>query len=483
MPKPPPHRDEPTLPFPTAPVSNMEWVPSGPTEKQKIAAKLIREETELRAKRHGMTRQAFLRTAAATATAFMVLNKLDGIDQTGDASAMPVRKVHCDDLDAARELLDKKVFVMDVQQHHVDTSRFNDQSFCFLEFIPSPTLDCPDSIGQTNFIREVYINSETDIGVISGLPYGLPMGPDSMAQTRDLINELAGSERALSQAIIDPLAPPGTETSLETLEYQVKTLKGRALKTYTYSYNGWRLDDEVVAYPMLEQAAKLGIKLVNCHKGLPAIFAPGSPESVRTTDFPKVVRDFPNLKFCAYHSGYFQNTPGQNAHPLGKTESSEFIEILESLTPKERRRCYAEIGSTFAIVLTQGPTALAHFMGKLLKTLGSRNILWGTDSIWWGSPQFLIDAFKNLQIPVSMQEQFGYPPLTEGAKRRILGENAARLYKISRGARRCTIPEDRLGQAQLAQGGPRPGRSLRWSGPQTRRDFFAMLRRNGGTIG
>lgn len=482
MPK-PPHRDDVTLPFPTAPVSNMEWVPSGPTKKQQIAAKLIREETELRAKRLGMSRHQFLRTAAATATAFMVLNKLDGIDQNGDAAAMPVRKEHCDDPAAARELLDKKVFVMDVQQHHVDTTLYPGDTFCFLEFIPSPTLACPESIAQTNFIREVYVNSETDVGVISGLPYGLPMGPDSMAATRDLINELAGSERALSQAIIDPKAPPGTVTSLETLEYQVKTLKGRALKTYTYSYNGWRLDDEAISYPMLEQAQALGIRLVNCHKGLPAIFAPGSPESVRTTDFPKVVRDFPKLKFCAYHSGYFQNTGGENAHPLGKTESSEFLEILESMSPKERRRCYAEIGSTFAIVMLQGPTALAHFMGKLLKTLGSRNILWGTDSIWWGSPQFLIDAFKNLQIPADMQEQFGYPPLTEGAKRRILGENAARLYKVKRGTERCTIPADKLDQLQMAQGGPREGRSLRWYGPQTRREFFAMLRRNGGSIG
>ncbi|HEV7734741.1 MAG TPA: amidohydrolase family protein [Candidatus Binatia bacterium] len=478
MRKPPP-RDDATLPFPTSPVSNMEWVPEGATPKQRLTAKLIREETETRARRLGMTRGQFLRTAAATATAFMVMNKLDGIDQTGDAAAMPIKKVHCDDPDAARELLDKKMFVLDVQQHHVDTSLYPDDAFCFLEFIPSPTLECPESIGQTNFIREIYINSETDVGVISGLPYGLPMGPDAMANTRDYINELAGSERALSQAIIDPKAPPGTPTSFDTLEYQVKTLKGRALKTYTYSYNGWRLDDEVIAYPMLEKAQDLGLKLVNCHKGLPAIFAPGSPESVRTTDFPKVVRDFPGLKFCAYHSGYFQGTE----HPTGKTGSSEFLELLAAMPVKERRRCYAEIGSTFAIVLTQGPTALAHFIGQLLKTLGSRNILWGTDSIWWGSPQYLIDAFKTLQIPADMQAQFGYPPLTDKAKRRILGENAARLYGVKRGAERCSIPEDRLDQVQAAQGGPREGRDLRWYGPQTRRDFFAMLRRNGGTIG
>ncbi|MCH6562499.1 MAG: hypothetical protein IH800_08805 [Myxococcales bacterium] len=50
------------------------------------------------------------------------------------------------------------------------------------------------------------------------------------------------------------------------------------------------------------------------------------------------------------------------------------------------------MGSTFAITLLQPNMAATHYMGQLLKTFGSRNILWGTDSIWWGSPQFMIDA-------------------------------------------------------------------------------------------
>jgi len=52
-----------------------------------------------------------------------------------------------------------------------------------------------------------------------------------------------------------------------------------------------------------------------------------------------------------------------------------------------------------------------------LKTLGPKNILWGTDCIWWGSPQFLIDLFKNLEITPEMQVEFGYPPLTDKVNR------------------------------------------------------------------
>ena len=37
-------------------------------------------------------------------------------------------------------------------------------------------------------------------------------------------------------------------------------------------------------------------------------------------------------------------------------------------------------------------------MGKLLAALGEDNILWGTDSISYGSPQPLINAFRAFQI-------------------------------------------------------------------------------------
>ena len=469
--------DEATVPFPTSPVSNMEWCPSGPTPQQRLAEKMIAEECATRARRHGMTRAQFLRTAAATTTAFMVMNKIHGLAQTGEAAAMPVTREQCDDLDAARELLDRDLFVMDVQQHHVDLNQANPGAFCFLRFRDRDVAGgCPQNIGQMNYVKEVFIDSETDVGVISGLPYsGVIISPDAMADTRDLVNELAGSQRALAQAVCDPRTAPGTSTAIDSLAHQVNDRHASALKVYTYSGN-WRLDDEQVSYPMLEEMQRLGLRLLNVHKGLPANFAPGSAEYVRATDFPKVVNDWPTLRFCAYHSGYF----GAGDHPEGKDGLTEFLEVIESIPKQQRRRVYAEIGSTFAITFLQGPDQAAHLLGQLLKALGSRNILWGTDSVWWGSPQWLIDAFKTLQIPAAMQEQFGYPPLTEKVRRRIFGLNAARLYGVKPKARRCTIPPDRLTQAQMEQGGPRPNRRLVAYGPRTRREFFAMLRAERG---
>ena len=90
---------------------------------------------------------------------------------------------------------------------------------------------------------------------------------------------------------------------------------------------------------------------------------------------------------------------------------------------------YAEIGSTWWHLLRR-PEEAAHVLGKLLVAVGEDNLLWGTDSIFYGSPQGQIDAFRAFEISPEFQERFGYPALTRAIKRKVLGENACRLYDI-----------------------------------------------------
>jgi hypothetical protein len=91
---------------------------------------------------------------------------------------------------------------------------------------------------------------------------------------------------------------------------------------------------------------------------------------------------------------------------------------------------FAEIGSTWWHLLRR-PEQAAHVLGKLLVAVGEDNLLWGTDSIFYGSPQGQIDALRAFEISTEFQERFGYPELTRERKRKILGENAARLYNIA----------------------------------------------------
>jgi hypothetical protein len=90
---------------------------------------------------------------------------------------------------------------------------------------------------------------------------------------------------------------------------------------------------------------------------------------------------------------------------------------------------YAELGSTW-FNLSRDLDSAGHVLGKLLTHLGPERILWGTDSIWYGSPQGQIDAFRAFEITPESQERYGYPALTAEMKDLILGGNAARLYGI-----------------------------------------------------
>lgn len=453
------------LPFPLWDVSNGEWCPRPPNSTQRAAAALLIEEADRRAKRLGLSRRAFLRTAAGTATAYMVLNTVHGLDQTGDAAPLPVTPEQCDDPAAGRTLFTADYFVMDVQLHHVDLDRFDNPAFAFLRFL-EPNLPAEERVqhlSQLNMVKEVFVDSETAVGVISGVPNGVPLPVDTMAATRDLVNQLAGSPRALSQAMCDPRNPPGSPTALDRLEHQVRDLGARALKCYTGN-GGWWLDDEDVAYPMLQEATRLGLRLINVHKGFPALLGPMAETYVQSRDLPKVSRDWPRLNFVAYHSGYF---PGQDIQ--------EFLGVVRSI--RRRRNVYAEIGSAFAVAFTEGPASAANLIGSLLQALGPERILWGTDSIWWGSPQWQIEAFKALTIPPAMQDEFGYPPLTEQAKRQILGLNAARLYRVKVRDTRCAIAADRLSAIRAGLGGPEATRTHLVYGPRSRREFLRLLSR------
>src|SRR5262249_12125305 len=90
---------------------------------------------------------------------------------------------------------------------------------------------------------------------------------------------------------------------------------------------------------------------------------------------------------------------------------------------------YAELGSTWRFVM-RDPTTAAHLLGKLLKHMGEDNVLWGTDSIWYGSPQDQIQAFRSFQIAPALIEAYGYPELTPSLKQKVFGLNGARVYGI-----------------------------------------------------
>ena len=142
------------------------------------------------------------------------------------------------------------------------------------------------------------------------------------------------------------------------------------------------------------------------------------------------------------------------------------------------RNVYAELGSTWRFVM-RDPDQAAHLLGKLLKTFGEDRVLWGTDSIWYGSPQDQIQAFRAFQISREFQERYGYPALTPALKRKVFGLNAARVYGLKPDAMRRKLAKDRV-QKRKAEYLNDPQPSFATYGPRNRQEFLALLRLQDG---
>src|SRR5262249_25681385 len=106
-----------------------------------------------------------------------------------------------------------------------------------------------------------------------------------------------------------------------------------------------------------------------------------------------------------------------------------------------------------------------HLIGKNIKYYGVDRVLWGTDCLWWGSPQWVIDLMKRFQISDELCDKFGYKKLTKDDKAKIFGLNAARIYGIDVQAKRTALPRDalrNLKRTSLDRGGLRDNAAYGW---------------------
>ena len=123
-----------------------------------------------------------------------------------------------------------------------------------------------------------------------------------------------------------------------------------------------------------------------------------------------------------------------------------------------------EMGSTFALMVSSSPLLAAHVLGMIIDAFGADHVLWGTDSVWYGSPQWQIEALRRLEIPDEMRRKHSFAPLgpADGAtKSAIFGGNAARLYRISQRAALGEITRDKIAAIKaeyVAAGGMRSNR-------------------------
>jgi hypothetical protein len=80
----------------------------------------------------------------------------------------------------------------------------------------------------------------------------------------------------------------------------------------------------------------------------------------------------------------------------------------------------------------------------MLQTAGADRVLWGTDSIWGGSPQGQIVRLRKLTMKEELIKKYKYPELTDEVKGKVFGRNAARLFGVDPAEKRKAIKADKL---------------------------------------
>ncbi len=386
------------------------------------------------------------------------------------------------DRDAADATLGGNQLVIDVQTHyitdHVPAQFYEDhsrESIGLLEAVGGDRFKGLDKVVRAQYeagyslaeyLRAIYLESDTAAAVLSSSPVAAGSDRADMVTnaeavaTRELIERLGGTGRLINHSVVTPNVPGDIEMMDRWSEWckpagwKVYTMFGpEANRGYKYDAPAWMLDDEASGLPFLRRARELGVRIVCAHKGLTSGTDMGWDGPSSPKDIGPAAKAFPDINFFVYHSGY--ETREGNLEEGPYTEefvnygTNRLIKSLKDAGIGPGGNVYGELGSTWFQLMAH-PREAAHVMGKLLATLGEDNILWGTDCIFYGSPQPLIDAFRAFQIPEEYSQRYGYPQLTATAKEKILGLNAARLYGMDPAKVRANTANDGLAWVKAA---------------------------------
>jgi hypothetical protein len=299
-------------------------MPAPQTEKQRKFEARIKEYGSELARHQGISRRAFFKTAAGMAAAFVAMNETHGLlyDVSRAEAAIP-------EMASERAKTLSKQFVMDMHTHFLRDDTRNTGFVRQREAVGkagwNPALagkpQTVEDLKFANYFKEVFLDSDTQVACISGSPSEEPrdwfLTNQMKFDARAKVNKEAGAKRMFSHGIMTP----GWPGWLDKIEEEMETLKPDSWKGYTIGDNTnkhlakhpYRLDDEKIMYPFYERLVKWSkdhpsIVNVCIHKGLfPPSVEHKFPHLVgycHVADVGKAAKDWPQLNFIIYHSGY-----------------------------------------------------------------------------------------------------------------------------------------------------------------------------------
>lgn len=489
------------LPLPPGPITNGEFVPRPPTAHDAQIHAVMCEVVDRAARRAGLDRRTFLRSAGGVAAALATYNLAacskgspSAASSTtttlpgGSFSSLPPPEdvAACD-----AALQSKGEFIFDVHTHHVMPDRpwvqNAPETVGLVEGMLPP--DCMagdplECVNRASYLHDVFLASDTTVALLSDVPNSgpddAPIPFDDAVGTQQLAAELThgGAPRVLVHNVIAPNVGD-IHARLDEMTAHVATGKVAAFKVYTAwgpDGRGFSLEDPTIGVPVIQHAHDLGVKVFVAHKGLPLVNF-DRPHN-RPDDMVAVSKLFPDMQFVIFHAAWDADRREGPYAPGASIGIDTLIEALDTHGVPPNSNVWVDLGTLWRQLLTR-PDQAAHALGKVLSRVGEDRVLWGTDAVWYGSPQAQIMAFRTFEISDEFQSRFGYPAITDALRRKVFGLNAASLFGLDPEALRCALASDPLADAKPHADAAQHEGALPspWTprGPTTRRELLRTL--------
>jgi hypothetical protein len=504
------------------PCSNDEYFPSPPSREQKAIMAIQDAEVERWRRKFNMSRREFVRTSAALAIGFWAIDAVrpgiygnyGGVAQgvsTGRPDACDLEWAGRKGLETVRNLPGE--FVFDVQTHHVDPDGMwrttNPAIHAFFAAVwpqsrDGGEADPIENLSRFHYLKEIFLDSATTCSVLSVVPTSPdtrnPLPVAEASQTIDVVNELARSKRSVMHAFVMPnrgstgdseqtIDPPMyLEEEMQLMEERAQAYNDRLRGWKTYcawgdvpNASGWFLDSDTGARFLQQVKAvseKYGIPpTVATHKGFAL---PGFDQrAAAPRDVGPAAKANPDVNLIIYHSGY--DTGDEQKAYAGDDKADDTTTTVDGLIKSLRSNqwdasrfrkkgerfgnvpnVYAELGSVWRDTMSD-PDQCAHLLGKLINHVGPKRVVWGTDSLWYGSPQPEIVAMRRFEFTEKGKELYGLPYGLDGdvedptrkapnpartIRNGILGRNVSVPYRVDPDKKRYEISCDQVNSLQ-----------------------------------
>src|SRR4051812_41493269 len=407
------------MPVDVMPASNGEFIPPPPTAAQHRIMALQDEAAEDLRRSMGLSRRSFVRSAAAMGLGFWAINQVMPNHFGSYAGANPPGTGACDLEWPGAQLANLPgEFIFDIQSHHIDPEgmwRVNNPGFhvVFMAlweqsgplggfpgfyddgkphgFGRGGEIDPIPKPSRFHYIKEAYLDSSTNMTVLSAVPSSpdqQPLPIIEAAQTIDMVNKLAKSQRAVMHAFVMPnrgsgghntpgVTPLFQQDEFDLMEHNVVSLgtRLRGWKVYTPwgdvpNSSGWFLDDEI-GMAFINQVRHLakskgGPNVIACHKGFPLPALDQRTASPR--DVGPAARHHADINFIVSRSGFdtepqaaYRGDDKVNSSDRGVTslikplreqgwDASRFVK--PGMAHGNVPNVYAEIGATMRSVMS-----------------------------------------------------------------------------------------------------------------------------------